>query len=81
MRTILTIVLAVVTYISASAYQYNYSFNNTPISEAIVKISKDHPDVNISFIYTELDNYKTSARIQTDDAYEALRQTIGFNPI
>ena len=81
MRTILTIVLAVMTYISASAYQYTYSFNNTPISEAIVKISKDHPDVNISFIYTELDNYKTSARIQTDDAYEALRQTIGFNPI
>ena len=81
MRTILTIILAVMTYISASAYKYNYSFSNTPISEAIVRISKDHPDVNISFIYKELDNYKTSARIQTDDAYDALRQTIGLNPV
>ena len=69
------------TYVSASAYKYTYSFNNTPISEAIVRISKDHPDVNISFIYKELDNYRTSARIHTDDAYDALRRTIGLNPI
>ncbi len=81
MRAILTIILAVMTYISASAYKYSYSFNNTPISEAIVRISKEHPDINISFIYKELDNYRTSARIHTDDAYEALRKTIGFNPI
>ncbi len=81
MRTILTILLAVMTYVSANAYKYAYSFNNTPISEAIVRISKDHPDLNISFIYKELDNYKTSAKIHTDDAYVALRQTIGLNPI
>lgn len=81
MRTILTIVLAVMTYLSANAYKYNYSFSNTPISEAIVRISKDHPDVNISFIYKELDNYRTSARIQADDMYDALRQTVGLNPI
>ena len=81
MRTILTIILAVITYISASAYKYSYTFNNTPISEAIVRISKDHPDVNISFIYKELDNYRTSARIHTDDLYDALRTTVGLNPI
>lgn len=81
MRTILTLVLAVMTYISASAYKYDYSFRNTPISEAIVRISRDHPDINISFIYKELDNYKTSARIQTEDAYDALRNIVGLNPI
>lgn len=81
MRTILTMIMAVMTFISAGAYNYSYAFNNTPISEAIVKISKDHPDINISFIYKELDNYRTSAKIRTDDAYNALRQTIGLNPI
>lgn len=81
MRTILTIILAVMTFISASAYKYAYSFDNTPISEAIVRISKDNPDVNISFIYKELDNYRTSAKIATDDVYTALRQTIGLNPV
>ncbi len=73
--------MAVMTYISASAYKYSYSFHNTPISEAIVRISKDHPDVNISFIYKELDNYKTSAKVHTDNPYDALRETIGLNPI
>ena len=81
MRTILTLVLAVMTYISASAYKYDYSFRNTPISEAIVRISKDHPDINISFIYKELDSYKTSARIQAEDVYDALRKIVGLNPI
>lgn len=81
MRTILTIILAVMTYISASAYKYAYSFDNTPISEAIVRIGKDNPDVNISFIYKELDNYRTSAKIATDDVYTALRQTVGLNPV
>lgn len=81
MRTILTIILAVMTFISASAYKYAYSFDNTPISEAIVRISKDNPDVIISFIYKELDNYRTSARIATDDVYTALRQTVGLNPV
>lgn len=81
MRTILTILLAVMTYVSANANKYTYSFDNTPISEAIVRISKDNPDVNISFIYKELDNYRTSARIQADDIYDALRETIGLNPI
>lgn len=81
MRLILTIMMAAATFLSAGAYQFSYSFSNTPISEAIVRISKNHPDINISFIYKELDNYKTSARINTDDAYDALRGTIGLNPI
>ena len=69
------------TYLSVSAYKYNYSFSSTPISEAIVRISKDHPYVNISFIYKELDSYKTSAKIHTDNIYDVLRQTIGLNPV
>lgn len=81
MRTILAIILALISYISANASKYTYSFHNTPISEAIVRISKDHPDINISFIYKELDNYKTSAKIHADDVFDALRQTIGLNPI
>ncbi|MDE6279891.1 MAG: carboxypeptidase-like regulatory domain-containing protein, partial [Paramuribaculum sp.] len=68
-------------YLSAFAGKYNYSFSNTPISEAIVKIIKEHPEINISFIYKELDNYKTSAKIDTDDAYEALVSAIGLNPV
>lgn len=73
--------MALISYISANANKYTYSFHNIPISEAIVRISKDHPDINISFIYKELDNYKTSANVNTDNFYDVLRQTIGLNPV
>lgn len=81
MRIILTIIMAVTTFMTARAYSYSYSFDNTPISEALVRISKDHPEANIYFIYKELDNYRTSSTVDSDDIYEALRQTIGFHPI
>lgn len=73
--------MAVTVFVSANASDYSYSFNDTPLSEAIVRISKSHPDVNISFIYKELDNYRTSAKIDTKDVYTALRQAIGLNPV
>lgn len=81
MRSILAIVLVVATLVSADASKFLYKFDNTPVSEALVKICRDHPDVNISYIYRELDKYRTSAKINTDDAYEALRRTVGLNPV
>lgn len=81
MKTFLSILLTLTAFISANAYKYSYKFSDTPISEAIVRISKEHPQVNISFIYKELDHYRTSAKINTDDTYDALRQTIGLKTI
>lgn len=81
MKIILTIILAMAIFIPASAYKYTYSFSNLPVGEALLRICKDHPEVNISFIYKELDNYRTSADIRTDDTYEALRQTVALNPV
>lgn len=69
------------TFISAGAAKYAYKFDNTPVSKAIVEISKKHPEINISFIYKQLDRYHTSAVINTDDPYLALRQAVGDNPI
>ena len=68
-------------FISANAKKYTYSFHNTPVSKALVELSQDHPDINIAFIYKELDNYKTSSRIDTDDIGSAIRQIIGLHPI
>lgn len=77
----MTILLAVMTFISVKAYSYDYTFSNTPISEAIVRISQEHPEINISFIYKDLDNYRTSSKVKADEPYSALRQIIGLNPI
>lgn len=81
MKAFLTMLLAVMTFISAEATVYNYSFTDTPVSDALVKISKEHPEITITFIYKELDNYTTSAAVRTENPYDALRRVIGHNPI
>lgn len=67
--------------LSATAQKYAYRFNNTPISQALAQLSRDHLDTNIAFIYKELDKYRTSAHINTDNAYDALCAIVGPNPI
>ncbi len=81
MKRIIIIIMAMVGFISANAKKYTYSFNNTPVSQALVELCQDHPDINIAFIYKELDNYKTSSKIDTDDIGSAIRQIIGLHPI
>lgn len=81
MKRIIIIIMAMVGFISASAKKYTYSFHNTPVSQALVELSQDHPDINIAFIYKELGNYKTSSKIDTDDIGSAIRQIIGLHPI
>ena len=80
-RAVLTVMTAVIACLSAGAHTYEYSFHDTPLSEAIVRISKDHPEITVSFIYKELDNYTTSAVVATDNAHEALKLVVGRNPV
>ena len=81
MLRIITIIAAVMTILSATAETYSYRFNCTPLPKAVMKILDDHPELEINFIYNELENYKTNATVNTDDAYCALRQIIGLNPV
>lgn len=81
MKLLYTFILVLLVSLSASGSKYSYKFANTPLSEAIVEISKGHPEINISFIYKDLDRYRTSAVVSTDDPYTALRQTVAPNPV
>lgn len=68
-------------FVMANARTFSYRFNSTPLPNAIRQIMTDHPSLDINFIYNELENYNTSSTVQADNAYEALRQTIGLNPV
>ncbi len=81
MKAIITLLMAVMTFPTAYAYRFVYTFRDTPVSQALAQISKDHPELDINLIYQELENYRTSATIRTDDAYDALYRTIGLNPV
>ena len=65
----------------AYAETFSYRFKSTPLPVAVQQIMADHPELDINFIYNELENYNTSATVLADNAYDAIRQTIGLNPI
>ena len=81
MKNILLVIMAALSAAVSHADAFTYRFNHTLLSEALSHIAEQHPDIQINFIYNELDKYKTSARINTDDAFQALKQTIGLNPV
>lgn len=81
MLRIITIIAAVMTFLMANAGTFSYRFNSTPLPKAIREIMEGHPELDINFIYNELETYKTSATVKTNDAYDALRQAIGLNPV
>ncbi len=72
---------ALLTVFMAEAKTFSYRFNSTSLPKAIREIMEDHPDLDINFIFNELETYKTSAQVDADNPYDALRQTIGLNPV
>ena len=81
MLRIITSIAAILTFFMVDAETFSYRFNSTPLPKAIREIMEDHPELDINFIYNELETYKTSTTVKTNDAYDALRQVIGLNPV
>lgn len=81
MARIIMLICAMSAFVMAGAESFSYHFNSTPLPKAIQRIIENHPGLDINFIYNELENYNTSAIVNADNASDALRQTIGLNPV
>ncbi|MDE6008433.1 MAG: TonB-dependent receptor family protein [Muribaculaceae bacterium] len=81
MIRIITLIVAVSSIIMIHAETFSYRFHSTSLPKAIQKIAEEHPELDINFIYNDLENYKTSVTVNADNAYEALHQMIGLNPV
>jgi len=81
MGRILILVFILTCGLSAAARTFDYDFRSTPLSEALALLARQHPDVHVRFIYNELEGYRVTARIHTDDAYTALRQITARQPV
>lgn len=73
--------MAAVVSLVANANNFRYSFIGQPLAKVLSQIADDHPEVEINFIYNELETYLTSVSINTPDPYDALRRAIGSNPV
>ncbi len=81
MKKLITLVALMLSIVPLWADTFDYTFRSVRLSEALNRITEDHPSLILNFIYNELDNYKVTARIDTDNPYEAIRQTVGQNPV
>lgn len=81
MTRIVALIAVMINIFMASAETFSYRFSSTPLPKAIRIISEEHPGLDINFIYNELENYRTSAVVNADNAYDALRQTVGLNAV
>ncbi len=81
MKRFFVFILVMISVVMAKAETFSYRFSSISLPKAIQLIMRDHPDLEINFIYNELENYSTSATVRADNAYDALRQTVGFNPV
>ena len=81
MHRILFLILAIAATIPAVAAKYSHRFHNVPVAQALVQVIREHPELNISFIYDELESYKATTATDSDDPETMLRDIIGLNPI
>lgn len=81
MNRVIFFLAAIACSVMAYADEFNYTFRNLSLARALTQISTDHPELDLNFIYNELEDYTTSANVHTDNPYEALRQTVGLNPV
>lgn len=81
MKIIILFLTAMLCVVEMNAKQFSYNFKSARLSEALSRIADENPALKLNFIYNELDSYTTSATINTDNAYDALRKTIGLNPV
>ena len=76
-----TLIALLITVMTAGAETFTYRFGAISLPKALQEIAQDHPDLDLNFIYNELENYRAAATVSADNAYDALRQTIGLNPV
>ncbi|MDE6560727.1 MAG: outer membrane beta-barrel family protein [Muribaculaceae bacterium] len=81
MKRIYILLSMAIVCIAAIAARYNYTFKDTPVAQALATLVKDNPDVKLTFIYNEMDDYKTSATVSTDNLKDAVKAIVARNPI
>lgn len=67
--------------VPAFGRSFEYRFKNKPLPQAVLELAADHPDLQINFIYNELENYLAADSVSADIAAEALWQLVGLNPV
>lgn len=76
------ILLFLIIAIVQIAYAENYgNYVGLSLGEALTDFCKKNPDLRISFIYNELENYKVKETPKSSDPMQVLRSLVAMNPV
>ncbi len=59
----------------------NDNYVGMSLGDALADFCKKNPDLKISFIYDELENYKVKESLKSGDAMQTLRSLVAMNPV
>lgn len=69
------------TVLTLFSQTYKYSFRSIPIAQALVQMMREHPELNVTFVYNDLEKYRINADVSADSPVDAIRQLVRHNPI
>lgn len=81
MNRIISIILAMTVTAMAAGARYNRVFSNIPVSDALSILVRENPELDINFIYDDLDKYSISATVSADTPLEAVKQIVAGCPV
>lgn len=81
MRNIITICAIFLLAGPIHARNYFLPDKGESISAALADFARSNPDVDINFIYNDLDAYKVKSDVKASSAIEAVRKLVALNPV
>lgn len=81
MRAFVSILLTLLITAASWAGNYRYTFKNVPLSAALAQLGKEHPDLNIGFLYRDMAGLKVTADVDSDTPDGAISQIIAGLPV
>lgn len=81
MRKLIILITAVAATFSANGADTHIYPKGRPLSEALAEFARRNPNVDINFIYNDLENYKTKKSVRPGAPEQTIREIVALNPV
>ena len=63
------------------AQRITHTYNDVPLSEALLQLNNEQTEFVINFLYNELEDFRITATVKNKKLPDAIQQMIGFYPV
>lgn len=80
-RKVFVLMMAAVICMSCVCRAASTDYKGRRLSEALADVCRRHPELKISFIYDELEQYSVKGKVTAEDPRQAVREMVALNPV